>query len=132
MLHRPSEMRANSASIGRKSSLLLTTATVLISATAMMTPTPASAFNIGGLIAMASGRYGYHGGHHGRVHEASRHRHHSNDRDDDDSAPPAEKPPPGDKDTTLAQRHQDTGPSQHQPESGHDSSASSVAFAPLR
>jgi hypothetical protein len=133
MLHRPLARYAYRVSIAKKTSLLLTTATVLVSASVMMAPTPASAFNIGGLIAMASGHYGgYRGGHHGRVHEASRHSRHSTDHDDDDNAPASEKPPPGDKDTSLAQRHQDTGQSQHQPETGHDAAGSTVAFTPLR
>jgi hypothetical protein len=130
MAHRPSENCANSASVCKKSSLLLT-ATVLLSATAMMAPTPASAFNIGGLMALAAGHYGgFRGGHHGRVHEASRHGHHSSDRDDDESAPPSEKPPPTDKD--IAQHRQDTGPSSRQPDANHSAPESTVAFTPVR
>jgi hypothetical protein len=90
-----------------KPSLLMTAATLCVSASFMTVSTPASAFNIDGLIRGAIAHYsggfrmgGGGGGHHARVHEARRSRHPSReDRDQDaDSTPGSTDTPPSSRD----------------------------------
>jgi hypothetical protein len=88
-----------------KSATGLMAATLLASASVIMMPTAASAFDIGGLVQGAIVQYasqyaggGYRfpiiGGQYARVHVASHHSSHSDDDDDADATPGSTNTPP--------------------------------------
>jgi hypothetical protein len=88
-------------------------AAVLASASLVVMPTPASAFNLNGLIQVAIAQYaagGYRvpaGGYYGRDHEATQHSHHSDD--DEDAAPGSSNTPPPPKDAGAPPRRLSDG-----------------------
>jgi hypothetical protein len=118
---------------GTNSSMLaLAAVTLLVTASAMMIlPTPASAFDLQGLVRLAAahgyGGYRVGGGHRGSVHTASRHGHHSND-DDADTPPSSSDTPKG---SGVASRHPEND-RPYQPSTTSTKYAAEPSFAPSR
>jgi hypothetical protein len=83
----------------------VTAAALLASASVMMMPTTASAFNIQGLIATAVAHYGGGGHYAPRAHVASRHGRRSLHDDDDANSPAAADTKPPEKDQVDAPLH---------------------------
>jgi hypothetical protein len=104
------ESKTGKSSLGR-SSLGLAMAALLMAVSVIMAPTPASAFNIRGLIRGALAHYGgyrAHGGQHVYSQVASRHSRHSDDDNDEDAAPGSTNTPPANQDSGTSYRRQPT------------------------
>jgi hypothetical protein len=91
-----------------KSLVAMAVATLFASMSFMSMPTPASAFDLRGIVQVAIAQYAaggvrVGGGHYGAVHEATRHSRHDDDGDDD-ATPGSTNTPPPQKDLGAAPR----------------------------